>query len=245
MKRIVLLSFAILLSGCSKDIDIDNLEGKSAKEIFTIGKEAAVSKNYSDAVKVFEELERIHPYSGLVAEAQLSAGDCNYKAKKYSEAMSCYEIFVKTHPTHDKVPYAIYMLGLVNYEQMAIVERDQETTVMALSYFDELCNRYPNSSYIQDAKAKIKILRNQIAGKEVLIARYYLKKKNYAAAIGRLNAVVDNYPDTIHMPEALFRLIESYIAMGFLKESQTTNKMLQGKYPESNWAKYAKDLLAR
>lgn len=245
MKRILLLSFAILLCGCSKDIDFESLEKQSAKEIFALGKEEAALKNYSDAVKVFEELERIHPYSGLVADAQLAAGDCNYKAKKYSEAMSSYEIFVKTHPTHDKVPYAIYMLGLINFEQMPIVERDQESTIIALSYFEELCNRYPESNYVKDSKEKIKILRNQIAGKEVYIARYYLKKKNYAAAIGRLNAVVDNYLDTIHSPEALFRLIECYIAMGFFRETQIINKTLQANFQNSNWAKYAKDLLAR
>lgn len=245
MKKIFLLSVTILLCGCSKDLDFESLEKQSAKEIFALGKEEEASKNYSDAVKVFEELERIHPYSGLVADAQLESGDCNYKAKKYSEAISSYEIFVKTHPTHDKVPYAIYMLGLINFEQMPIVERDQESTIMALSYFEELCNRYPESTYVKDSKEKIKILRNQIAGKEVYIARYYLKKKNYAAAIGRLNAVIDNYLDTIHAPEALFRLIESYVAMGFFKETNVINKTLQGKYPNSNWAKYARELLAR
>lgn len=243
MRKIFLLSFAILLCGCSKDIDFEALENQSPKEIFALGKEEESAKNYSDAVKVFEELERIHPYSGLIADAQLAAGDCNYKAKKYSDAISSYEIFVKTHPTHDKVPYAVYMLGLINFEQMPIVERDQESTIMALAYFEELCNRYPESPYVNDSKEKIKTIRNQIAGKEVYIARYYLKKKNYAAAVGRLNSVVDNYLDTIHAPEFLFRLIECYVAMGFFKETRTINKILQSRYPDSNWAEYAKKLL--
>ncbi len=245
MKRIFLLGFAIILCGCSKDIDFESLEKQSPKEIFALGKEEETAKNYSDAVKVFEELERIYPYSGLIADAQLASGDCNYKAKKYNDAISSYEIFVKTHPTHDRVPYAIYMLGLINFEQMPIVERDQESTIMALSYFEELCNRYPESPYVKDSKEKIKTIRNQIAGKEVYIARYYLKKKNYAAAIGRLNSVVDNYLDTVHAPESLFRLIECYVAMGFFKETELINKILQSKYPSSNWAEYARKLLER
>lgn len=244
MKKIFLLSLLILLSGCSKDIDFESFEKKSAKEIFSIGKEEEASKNYSDAVKVFEELERIHPYANLVADAQLAAGDCNYKAKKYNEALSSYEIFVKTHPTHDKVPYAIYMLGMINFEQMPIIERDQESTITALAYFEELCARYPDSSYANESKAKIKTLRNQIAAKEVDVARYYLKKKNYAAAIGRLNVVIDNFLDTAHAPEAMFRLMESYVAMGVVNEAKTVNRLLQKDHKNTEWASYATKLLA-
>ena len=245
MKKILLVAFVLFLAGCSKDIDFEAMEKNSAEEIFATGKAEMAAGNYSDAVKVFEELERLYPYSKLTAEAQLATGDCNYKAKKYDEAILAYEIFVKTHPIHDKVPYAIYMLGLINYEQMPIIERDQESTVMSLSYFNELCTRYPESEYIKDAKAKIEVLKQQIAGREVYVARYYQKRGNYAAAIGRLNSVIDSYSDTIHAPEALHRLIECYISMGFYDEAATVNKVLQGKYKTSNWAEYARKLLIK
>ncbi|MDR1391517.1 MAG: outer membrane protein assembly factor BamD [Holosporales bacterium] len=243
MKRVILSTILLFLTGCSKDIDFKAMEQKSAEEIFEIGKKEMDAKHYSDAVKVFEELEKLHPYSKLVAEAQLNSGDCSYKAKKVDEATSAYEIFVKTHPLHQKAPYAIYMLGLINYEKMPLIERDQEVTITSLSYFQELCNRYPDSEYSKDAEKKAEELRQQIAGKEVYVARYYQEHRNYAAAIGRLNIIEDLYADTIHGPESLHRLVECYIAMGFLDEAKRTNEMLQLRHPNSNWAKYAKTLL--
>lgn len=243
MKKLLAIAAMLLLAGCSKDIDYEAMEKNSAEEIFAKGKVEMETGNYSDAAKIFEELEKLHPYSKLIADAQLLAGDCYYKKGKFDEATSSYEIFVKTHPTHSKVPYAIYMLGLINYEQMPIVERDQDATITALSYFEELCNRYPDSKYVKDSKAKITILRNQMAGREVFVARYYQKRINYAAAVGRLNSVIDNYSDTVHAPEAMLRLIECYIAMGFLNEAKAVNKLLQTKHKDSTWAKHATNLL--
>ena len=235
MKRFFPIILTLFLTGCSKDIDFEAMENNSAEEIFAKGKTEMVAKNYSDAAKIFEQLEKLHPYSKLTADAQLAAGDCYYT--------SSYEIFVKTHPTHERVPYALYMLGLIDYEQMPIIERDQEATVTSLSYFEELCNRYPDSKFSKDAKEKIKVLRNQIAGREVFVARYYQKRVNYAAAIGRLNSVIDNYSDTIHAPAAMLRLIECYTAMGFANEALAVNKLLQAKHKDSTWAKHAVTIL--
>ncbi|MDR0942396.1 MAG: outer membrane protein assembly factor BamD, partial [Holosporales bacterium] len=197
-KSLLIATFALLITGCSRDIDFEGMEKKSGEEIFSLGEKEMKEKHYSDAAKVFEELERLYPYSKLTAEAQLKTGECYYRAKKYNEAVASFEIFVKTHPTHEKTPYAVYMLGLINYQQMPIVERDQEATVEALSYFKELCERYPESKYVNDAEKKIKEIREQLAGREVYVARYYQRHKNYAAAIGRLNTVVEMYQDTAH-----------------------------------------------
>ena len=178
MTKFYLIPLVILLCGCSKDIDFESMEKNTADEIFAMGKKEMTAKNYSDAAKIFEELEKLHPYSRLIADAELLAGDCYYKKGKFDEAISSYEIFVKTHPTHKKVPYAIYMLGVINYEQMAIIERDQEATVTAKSYLEELCARYPESEYVKDAQKKIKDLQDQQAGREVYIAiefRNYLR----------------------------------------------------------------------
>jgi outer membrane protein assembly factor BamD len=235
----------LLLSGCSKDIDFEAIEQYPAQKIFEMGQKEEQSKHYTVAVKIFEELERLYPYSKLIADAQLHAGECSYKAKKYDEAISFYEIFVKTHPTHEKVAYAIYMLGLINYEQMPIVQRDQEPTVASIAYFRELCNRFPDSEYTELAKEKIKNLREQIAGREVYIARYYQKRGNYAAAIGRLNSIVDLYIDTTHAPEAMHRLVECYVVMGFFEEANAVSKILCAKYGDSKWAAHAQELLGK
>ncbi len=244
MKKIYLILLAMLLCGCSKEIDFEAMEKNTAEEIFAKGKKEMTDGNYNDAAKIFEELEKLHPYSKLTVDAELLAGDCYYQKGKVDEAISSYEIFVKTHPTHEKVPYALYMLGLVNYEQIAIIERDQESTITALSYFEELCTRYPGSKYIKDAKEKIKDLHDQQAGREVYVARYYQNRFNYAAAIGRLNTVIDRYPETIHAPEAMLRLIECYIAMGFDNEARTVNKILQEKHRSSKWAEHARNLIS-
>lgn len=243
MKKILLIFSVVFLAGCAKDVDFAAMEKQSAEEIYKQGEKAQAEKRYSDAAKIFEELEKQHPYSRLIANAQLAAGECFYKNKKYDEALSYFEIFVKTHPTHEKVPYALYMLGVINYEQMPIIERDQEVTVTALTYLEELTNRYPESKYAKEAQTKIKELRDQIAGREVYVARYYQQRINYAAAIGRLNSVIDNYSDTAHAPEAMLRLIECYIAMGFIDEATNVNKLLQAKYQNTNWATHARALL--
>jgi outer membrane protein assembly factor BamD len=235
-----------LLSGCSKDLDfIKALENKKAEEILAAGEAEMRAKHYGDAIKIFEELSRLHPYSRLNAEAELHAGDCQYKLKKYENATAYYETFVKTRPTNAKVPYALYMLGLVNFAQMAIIERDQETAVNAVSYFTMLCERYPKSEYVADAKKKIDLLNGQLAGQEVYIARQYQKLHNYAAAIERLNAVIDLYYKTAHAPEALHRCAECYIATGLLDEARQVNKVLQRDFPKTAWAEHSRKLMAK
>ena len=243
MKRVFAILCVALLFGCSKEIDYEALEKESAEEIFEKGKAEIDAQNYEDAAKIFEELGKLHPYSKLAADAELLAGDCYYKKGKYDEAISSYEIFVKTRPTHAKVPYALYMIGLINYDRMAIVGRDQDATVTALSYFEELCVRFPESEYVKDAKKRIAVLRDQQAGKEIYVARYYQRHRNYAAAIGRLNAIIENYADTAHAPEAMLRLVECYTAMAYDHEARNVNKILQREHKGTNWASYANEII--
>jgi outer membrane protein assembly factor BamD len=243
MKRGIVAVFALVLASCSKDTDLEMMQKQSADTIFATGKKAMEEKDFGGAIKIFEELERLHPYSRLVAEAQLKAGQCHYAKKQYTEATASFEIFVKTYPTHKQVPYALYMLGLLHYEQMPIISRDQEPTIASIAYFKELCERYPTSEYVKDAQAKLFELRQQVSGREVYVARYYQDHKNYAAAIGRLNTVIDSYGDTIHEPEALHRLVECYLAMGVHNEALRVGKLLSQKYPSTNWAQHSRALL--
>jgi outer membrane protein assembly factor BamD len=243
MKKFLVLVLPLLLAGCSKDLDLTLLEKNSADEVFAKGKKEMEAGNYSDAVKIFEEFERLYPYSKLMSETQLLAGECNYKLRKYEEASVFFEVFVKTHPTHKEVPYALYRLGMMHYEQMPIIERDQEQTGLSLTYFCELCQRYPKSEFAADAKRKIKDLREQLAGKEVDTARFYQKRGNYVSAINRLNIVVDHYRDTTHTPEAQLRLVECYCAMGLSHEAELVHTVLKRVYPQSKWTRYSEELL--
>jgi outer membrane protein assembly factor BamD len=233
----------IFLAGCSKDLDLTEFENVSPDKILERALSEMESKNYENAIQIFEELERLHPYSRLTADAQINAGNCNYAIKKYDEAITSFEIFIKTHPRHEKVPYALYMLGVINFEQMPIIERDQEVTIKALSYFKELVTKYPESEYVTRANEMVGILRQQIAGREVYVARFYQERHNYAAAVGRLNIVIGSYAETIHVPEAMHRLVECYAAMGFFEEAEAVNQLLQKNFVETQWAKYSKQLL--
>jgi outer membrane protein assembly factor BamD len=241
--RLVAMAFIVLLAGCSRDLDLTQFENMAPEAILERGLIEVKSKNYRDAIQIFEELERLHPYSRLTADAQLNAGDCNYEIKKYDDAVTSFEIFIKTHPRHEKVPYALYILGLINFEQMPIVERDQDQTIKALSFLTELVTKYPSSEYAKKAKEMINVLRQQMAGREVYVARYYQKRNNYAAAVGRLNVVLGSYSETIHVPEAMLRLVECYVAMGFFDEAEAVNQLLQKDFATTQWAKYSKQLL--
>ncbi|MDR1476097.1 MAG: outer membrane protein assembly factor BamD [Holosporales bacterium] len=245
MKRFSALLCIVLLVGCSRDLDMSGFEHMPPEKVLELGIKAMNEKNYSVAIQIFEEFERLYPYSRLTADAQINAGDCNYRAKKYDDAITSFEIFVKTHPQHKKVPYALYMLGLINFEMMPIVERDQESTIKAISYLSELCTRYEDSEYVKQATEMVKKLRQQMAGREVYVARFYQKRNNYAAAVVRLNVVINSYPETIHVPEAFHRLVECYVAMGFFDEAALVNQILQKNFSDTQWAKYASQLLSR
>ena len=241
--NVVICLTALLLAGCSSDLDLKVFEEKDADSIYKVATDYMNKNEYSDAISVYEELERLHPYSKHIALAQLNRGKCYYKMKKYEEAASEYEIFVKTHPTHDMVPYALYMLGSIYFDQMPIIERDQEATIKALEYLQTLCHKFPESKYIEKSNVMIKSMKQQLAGREVYIARYYQSRKNFAAAISRLNTVIDSYKGTDHIPEALHRLAECYVAMGFIDEAKKVDEILQKNFKNTSWAKFAHDLL--
>jgi outer membrane protein assembly factor BamD len=240
-----LLTLSILLAGCSHDVDHELLKQKSAEEIFAMGQAEMKAKRYSTAVKIFEELEKLYPYSKLTIQAQLLAGECNYDAGKFDDAIMAFESFATAHPTHDKVPYALYMVGLSNYKQMSIIERDQDNAIEALEYFNRLREEYPDSEYAHKAQKMIVELRDHLAGREVYIALYYMKRGDYAAAIGRLSTVVASYQDTVHIPEAMHRLVECCVATGTMGEARTIYAALARKYPKSKWAEYSRALLSR
>jgi outer membrane protein assembly factor BamD len=236
---------SLLLTSCSESIDLALFADKKADEIYTMGKRSMAEKKYSAATAAFEELCKLYPYSGYVEFAQIYSGYCSYMMKKYEEAAVAFSVFVKTHPVHINVPYALYMLGIIEYDQILIVERDQDATLNALAYFSELRQRYPESKYANLAKEKLFEIRDHMAGKEVYVALYYQKRNNFAAAINRLNTVIEQFHDTKHVPEALHRLVECYVSIGVLDEAQKANQVLQKKHSKTRWAEHSASLLAR
>lgn len=245
LMKFVFLAIALplLVSGCGRDINIKDLEKKKVDEIYKEGEDLMKSGRYSDAASILEELEKLYPYSHYTAKAQLLEGECYYKAKKYDEAITAFSVFVKTHPTHESVPYALYMLGSIEYEQMLIVERDQGASFDSMKYFRELEQMYPDSKYATLANEKIKSIRQHIAGQEIYIARYYQDRNNFPAAINRLNIVMKNYPETEHCQEAMLHLVECYLSLGLIEEAAKIDRILQSKYKDSKWAIYSTDTI--
>jgi len=239
-KYFLLTAGVAALSSCS-DIDV-NYADKKVDDIYDIAMKQMKEKDYRSAAKTFLEVERHYPYSNLAVKAQLYSAYAHYEAGKYDEASEGFSLFVQLHPGHDEIPYALYMMGMCAYEQLPIVERDQEDAGRAVYYFEEILRRFPSSSYAKDAKLKIVLAKDHMAAKEMNIARYYISRYAYVAAINRFKSVVDNFQTTTHVPEALYRLVEAYKALGVEDQAKNHLAILGHNYADNQWYKKAYDL---
>jgi outer membrane protein assembly factor BamD len=194
--------------------------------------EAGLNKQ---AAKLFEEVERQHPYSVWATKAQLMAGFASYQANDYDTAVIALDRFIQLHPGNRDVAYAYYLKALSFYEQISDISRDQGATEEALRSLQEVVRRFPDSKYARDARLKIDLTRDHLAGKEMAIGRYYLAREQYLAAINRFRLVVDKYQTTTHVPEALHRLVEAYTALGLTEEAKKAASVLGFNYPGSEW----------
>lgn len=193
------------------------------------------SGSYFDAAKAFDEVERQHPYSVWATKAQLMAGYANYMANKYDDAIIALDRYIQLHPGNHDIAYAYYLKAICYYEQIVDVSRDQGVTEKALQALDEVVRRFPNSRYARDAKLKIDLTRDHLAGKEMAIGRWYLERGDYLAAINRFKTVVAKYQTTSQIPEALHRLVEAYTALGLTDEAKRVAAVLGHNYPGSEW----------
>ena len=217
---------------------------KPIAELYNKGLEALKDDNYTTAVKSFGEVERQHPYSEWATRAILMQAYVEYQRNHYDDAINAANRFITLHPGHKDAPYAYYLVGISYYEQIADVKRDQSMTQKALDSLDEVSRRFPGTTYARDAAAKAILARDHLAGKQMEIGRYYQNKKAYLAAINRFKTVITEYQTTTHTPEALYRLTETYLALGVRSEAQTAAAVLGYNYPQSQWYQDAYALLA-
>jgi len=190
---------------------------------------------YETAAKEFDEVERQYPYSKWATKAQLMAGYAHYMNGKYDEAIIALDRFIELHPGNRDAPYAYYLKGLSYYEQISDVGRDQKMTRLALDALREVSRRFPNTAYARDARLKLDLARDHLAGKEMSIGRYYQHREDYLAAINRYRTVIEQYQTTTHVPEALHRLTECYLALGITDEAQMSAAVLGHNFPGSQW----------
>lgn len=187
------------------------------------------------AAALFDEVERQHPYSPWARRAQLMSSFSYYVAKDYNKAIQSAQRFLQIHPGNKDAPYAFYLIALSYYEQISDVQRDQKVTEQALTALQEIDRRFPNSDYASDARLKIDLVRDHLAGKEMEIGRYYLRHKHYTSAINRFRVVVEDFQTTSHTPEALHRLVEAYLSLGLVDEAQTAGAILGHNYQSTEW----------
>jgi outer membrane protein assembly factor BamD len=230
------LALALLVVGaCASDPDEPEYVERPVSEIYNEAMDTLNEGLYAEAAVKFDEVERQHPYSSWATKAQLMAAYSHYEINAYDDAIIALDRFIELHPSNRDTPYAYYLKGLSYYEQISDIARDQRMTRQALATFRELINRYPNSRYARDAKIKLDLTSDHLAGKDMEIGRYYLRQGHNLAAINRFKAVVEKYQTTTHVPEALHRLTEAYLSLGIIEEARKTAAVLGHNFPGSEW----------
>lgn len=224
---------ALLLTSCADDSE--KFDEMSVEQLYLMAVDRMEAKKYKEAGTAYAEVERQHPYSDWSLNAQIMSGYAYYLAKKYEEATEAFDVFIQLHPGHEYVPYAMYMLGLIAYEEIPIVERDQTPAKESTEAFQKLMNRFPDTNYAKDARMKIDFIRDHLAAKELEVARYYQHREAHLAAVNRLKGVVKEYENSAHVPEALYRLVVSYLALGLYDEAQASAAVLGHNYNNSTW----------
>ena len=196
-------------------------------------------KDFRAAAKKFEEVDRQHPYSEWARKALIMSAYAYYETREYDDAVNAAKRYVTLHPGSSDAAYAQYLIGASYFDQIADVSRDQQRTEKAMQALDEVVRKFPTTEYAASAKKKIDVARDQIAGKEMTIGRFYLEKRDFTGAINRFKVVVTQNQTTRHVEEALMRLTEAYMALGIVEEAQTAAAVLGHNFPDSRWYKDA------
>jgi outer membrane protein assembly factor BamD len=238
--RLLTIAAAILMgatlaacsgSGTQKDTYIEG----TVEDLYNRGTDLLLAKEYKQAAKFFNEVDRQHPYSSWAARAQLMAGYSYYKAGEYATAGATLDRFIRLHPGFRDVAYAYYLRGLIQFDQVRDVKHDQSHTGKATNAFQAVVRRYPNSRYARDARRKLVILEDHAAARQLEVGRYYQRRNQHLAAINRFKVVIEKYQTTRQVPEALHRMAESYSALGVKPEARRMAAVLGYNYPASEW----------
>jgi len=222
---------------------VDNTVDNSPEGLYAAGVESLKAQRWPQAAEYFDMVERDHPYSTWATNAKIMAAYAQYQRNRYTEAIGTLDRFIQLHPSNRDIAYAYYLRALSYYEQIADAERDQRGTEQAMAALQDVVNRFPDTSYARDARLKIDLARDHLAGREMNIGRYYQRQRLYAAAIGRFKRVVEEYQTTNHVPEALHRLTEAYLAIGLDDEARRTASVLGYNFPGSPWYQDSYSLL--
>ena len=218
---------------------------RDVNTLYSLAKRRLDQGRYPEAAAIFDEVERQHPYSVWARRAQLMSAFSYYAAKDYTKSTESARRFLAIHPGNRDAPYAHYLIGLNYYEQIEDVTRDQSITRQALDALNELVRRYPTTRYAADARLKVDLVRDHLAGKEMEVGRFYQRRGQWLAAVQRFRTVIDEYQTTSHTPEALMRLTESYLALGIPEQARQSAAVLGTNFPNTKWYERAYNLVQR
>jgi outer membrane protein assembly factor BamD len=244
---LVLILF--LLTACSGGSDKEpetsqqQLDTTPVETVYSEAIELLDSKDYTKATQRFDDVERLYPYSVWAKRANLMGAYSLYKSEEYDRAVITLDRFIQLYPADERIDYAYYLRGLVYYDQISDIRRDQSLTAFAVDNLKDVIRRFPSSRYAKDARLKLDLTYDHLAGHEMNIGRYYLERKIYNAAVKRFKHVVDNYQTTTHVAEALYRLVETYLALGLTAEAEKNAAILGHNYPGSDWYEDAYQLV--
>jgi outer membrane protein assembly factor BamD len=246
---LVACAAAVPLAGCAHGGKAGkgdtNYVARDVSSLYTAAKKTMDGGDYEQAAKLFDEVERQHPYSVWARRAQLMSAFNYYLAEKYPEAIASARRFVTIHPGNAEAPYAQYLIAMSYYQQIPSVYRDQTTTQSASDAFGELVRRYPDTRYAADARLKLDLINDHLAGKQMEVGRFYQRSGQWLAATYRFRNVIDQYQTSSHAPEALERLVECYLALGIPDEARKSAAVLGANYPGSYWYKQSLKLLGQ
>ena len=235
------------LAGCARNkgkLDTTYV-ARDVNTLYNAAKDKFDRQQYKEAAQLFDEVERQHPYSVWARRAQLMSAFSYYMARRYSDSIQSAQRFVSVHPGNKDAVYALYLIAIDYYEQIQDVSRDQKVTQQALDALGEVSRRYPDTQYATDARLKMDLVNDHLAGKEMEIGRFYERTNQWLAAVLRFRTVVDKYQSTTHTPEALERLTECYLALGIPEEAHKAAAVLGANYPGSKWYERAYALVRK
>jgi outer membrane protein assembly factor BamD len=234
-RRAMPLLAALALAACSDEPDPLAQDTRPAEEIFAEAETLLGEGEPLEAARRYDDVERLYPYSQLAKQAMLRSAQSYYLASNWDEARLAAGRFLSFYPADPQAAEAQYLIANTWYNQITDVQRDQSATREALTALRETIARYPDSEQARSAQLKLDLTLDHLAGKEMAIGRHYLKSAHYAAAINRFRTVIEDYQTTSHAPEALHRLVESYLALGVVREAQTAAAVLGHNFPGSDW----------
>ena len=244
---VLILTAALSVGGCSSIFKPKAAPKITYKErpvdlLYNIASSYLDQGAWQPAIMYYREVERQHPYSEWARRSIMMGAYANYRAHNYNEAVSESDRFVQLYPGNPSAAYAHYLKAVCYFEQITDTGRDQAATGQALDALKDVVLRYPNTEYAADARLKIDMVNDQLAGKEMTVGRYYLRAGDTLAAIGRFRNVVDRFQTTSHTPEALYRLTETNLALGIPAEAKKYAAVLGANYPGSEWYEKAYEL---